>query len=228
MCGRYVLKASPAELQKVFHLEEVPEVLPPRFNIAPLQAAPIILDAAPKALTIARWGLLPHWAKDPKVASRMINARAETLATRGAFKELLPKHRCLVPCDGFYEWKRDGRARQPHFIHAASGELLAMAGLWSRWRSPDGIDVVTFTVVTSASNPLVASIHDRMPVFLDEAGRRAWLAGTGATLAELQALLHPWDGAPLAEYAVSPHVNKATVDDPACLEPARTVQLSLL
>lgn len=228
MCGRYVLKASPAELQKVFHLEEVPEVLPPRFNIAPLQAAPVILDAAPKALTIARWGLLPHWAKDAKVASRMINARAETLATRGAFKELLPDHRCLVPCDGFYEWKREGRARQPHFIHAASGELLAMAGLWSRWRSPDGLDVVTFTVVTSASNPLVASIHDRMPVFLDEAGRKEWLSGTGTDLASLQRLLHPWDGAPLAEYAVTPHVNKATADDPACLEPARTVQLSLL
>jgi putative SOS response-associated peptidase YedK len=228
MCGRYVLKASPAELKKVFHLEEVPEVLPPRFNIAPLQAAPVILDAAPKALTIARWGLLPHWAKDAKVASRMINARAETLSTRSAFKALLFDHRCLVPCDGFYEWKREGRARQPHFIHAASGELLAMAGLWSRWRSPEGLDVVTFTIITCASNPLVAPIHDRMPVFLDEAGRRAWLSHTGTDLASLMALLRPWDGAPLAEYAVSSRVNKATVDDPACLAPARTVQLGLL
>lgn len=228
MCGRYVLKASPAELKKVFHLEQVPEALPPRFNIAPLQAAPIITDAAPKTLTVARWGLLPHWAKDTKIASRMINARGETLRRRGAFKELLADHRCLVPCDGFYEWKRDARLKRPHFIHAASGGLLAMAGLWSRWRSPDGLDVVTFTVITSASNELVRPLHDRMPVFLDEEGRRRWLSGPTHDLAALEELLHPWRGAALAEYEVTPHVNKATVDDPTCLEPARTVQLSLL
>jgi len=228
MCGRYVLKASPAELQKVFHLEHVPEALPPRFNIAPLQAAPVILDASPKELTVARWGLLPHWAKDAKIASRMINARAETVATRSVFKELLPDHRCLVPCDGFYEWRKVGRVHQPHFVHAASGQLLAMAGLWSRWRSPDGLEVLTFTVVTCPSNELVRKIHDRMPVFLDEEGRRRWLGGAAYGLADLQAVLQTWNGAPLAEYEVSPHVNKATVDDPACLEPARTVQLSLL
>lgn len=228
MCGRYVLKASPAELQKVFHLEHVPEALPPRFNIAPLQAAPVILDASPKELTVARWGLLPHWAKDPKIASRMINARAETVAKRTAFKELLPGHRCIVPCDGFYEWRKTGRVHQPHFVHAASGEPLAMAGLWSRWRSPEGLDVLTFTVLTCAANPLVRPIHDRMPVFLDDEGRRRWLSGPAYDLAALEELLRPWHGAPLAEYEVSPHVNKASVDDPACLEPAHTVQLSLL
>ncbi|MEW5739299.1 MAG: SOS response-associated peptidase [Myxococcota bacterium] len=228
MCGRYVLKASPAELQKVFHLEHVPEALPPRFNIAPLQAAPVILDAAPGELTVARWGLLPHWAKETKVASRMINARAETLAKKTVFRELLPRHRCLVPCDGFYEWKRSGRAREPHFIHAKSGELLAMAGLWSRWRSPDGLDVITFTIITSAANELVRSLHDRMPVFLDEEGRRRWLSGPAYDLAALEQLLRPWHGAPLTEYAVTPHVNKVAFDDPSCLEPAHTVQLSLL
>jgi putative SOS response-associated peptidase YedK len=227
MCGRYVLKASPAELKRVFHLEQLPEALPPRFNIAPLQAAPVILDAAPKALTVARWGLLPHWTKDTKVASKMINARAETLAKKTVFKQLLPRHRCLVPCDGFYEWKHAGRLREPHYIHAPSGELLAMAGLWSRWTSPDGLDVITFTVITCAANEQIRSLHGRMPVFLDEEGRRRWLSGPACELAALETLLRPWPR-PLSAYAVTPHVNKTTVDDPSCLEPAHTVQLSLL
>jgi putative SOS response-associated peptidase YedK len=225
MCGRYVLKASPAELQKVFHLDELPEGLHARFNIAPLQAAPIILDASPRTLTIGRWGLLPRWAKEPKIASRMINARAETLSERRAFKDLVAHHRCLVPCDGFFEWHREGRAHQPHYIHAASGELLAMAGLWSRWRAPDGLEVVTFTVITTAASPVIAPIHDRMPVFLDEAGRRAWLTDADVSL---PTLLRPWDGTPLVEHAVSTHVNTAAVDDPSCIAPASTEQLRLL
>jgi putative SOS response-associated peptidase YedK len=224
MCGRYVLKTSALDLERELHLEEAP-VLEPRYNIAPLQAAPVLLGSGPRRLTLARWGLLPRGARDPRLASRLINARAETLTRTGAFKGLLAAHRCLVPCDGFYEWTRDGALRVPHYIHPATPRLLTMAGLFSPWRSPDGLEVVTFTVVTTRANATVSPLHDRMPVFLDERDRERWLQGP---FDDVAALLAPWEGAPLAEYQVERTVNSAAVDDPRCLEPASAVQLSLL
>lgn len=225
MCGRYVLKASALDLQREFHLDEVPSTTA-RFNIAPMQAAPIILDAAPRKLSIAQWGLLPRWAKDSKVAHQLINLRAETLDTK--FKDLLSTHRCLVPCDGFYEWRREGRVRQPHFIHRPDGHLLAMAGLWNRWRSHEGLEVDTFTVITTRASAELQSLHDRMPVFLDEEGRHRWLSGPTKDLAALEQLLTPWHASPLAITEVSTHVNSVQVDDERCLEPPATVQLRLL
>lgn len=227
MCGRYVLKASAVALQRELHLDAVAP-LHPRFNLAPLQAAPIVTDAHPRALTMARWGLLPAWAKDARLASRMINARSETLTQKPAFKHLLPGHRCLVPCDGFYEWRHEGAARLPTFVHRRDGGLLTMAGLWSPWRGPDGLEVVTFTVITTPANAEVQPVHDRMPAFLDEEGRQRWLSGPTRDLEALTALLRPWHGAPLELTAVSTHVNSALVDDAACLEPAKTEQLRLL
>lgn len=225
MCGRYVLKASPAALQQAFGLESMPDALEPRYNLAPLQAAPIILQGEPRALQLGRWGLLPHWAKDTRVASRLINARAETLTTRTAFKPLVARHRCVVPCDGFYEWRHEGRASEPHFIHAADGGLLAMAGLWSRWRSGEGAEVLTFTIITTAPNALVRPLHNRMPALLDDVGRATWLEGETD---DALALLGPWVGRPLAEHAVSTRVNAVGADDAACIERARTAQLGLL
>ena len=227
MCGRYVLKASALDLQREFHLDEVPQ-LTARYNIAPLQAAPIILDAAPRKLVVAQWGLLPRWAKSAKIAHQLINARAETLGQKAAFKELLAGHRCLVPCDGFYEWRKEGAQRLPHFIHPRDGQLLAMAGLWSRWRSPEGMDVDTFTVITTRASSELQGLHDRMPVFLDTEGRQRWLSGPTQDLASLEALLEPWQGTPLEITEVSQHVNAVSVDDARCLEPPATVQLRLL
>lgn len=224
MCGRYVLKASGPELARAFHLDEVP-AWTARFNIAPLQAAPIIIG---KQAHLARWGLLPHWAKDTSIAHKLINARAETLADKPAFKELLTDHRCVVPTNGFYEWRHEGEQRLPHWVHAPDGGLLAMAGLWSRWHSPDNQPVETFTVITTRANEQIARLHDRMPLLLDEEGVRRWLSGPTHDLAGLQDLLHPWHGAPLAVTQVSSHVNSVSVDDERCLEPARTVQLQLL
>lgn len=227
MCGRYVLKASALELQKEFRLDEVPQ-LHARYNIAPLQAAPVILDAAPKKLVLAQWGLLPRWAKDPKLAHQLINARAETLKEKAAFKELLADHRCLIPCDGFYEWRHEGPQRVPHFIHDAGNHLLAMAGLWSRWRSPDGLDVDTFTIITTRPTAQLAALHDRMPVFLDAEGRERWLSGPTADLPALEELLKPWHASPLEITPVDTHVNSVAVDDERCLAPPTTVQLRLL
>ena len=227
MCGRYVLKASAIDLQREFHLDEVPQ-LSPRYNIAPLQAAPIILDVAPRQLVVARWGLLPHWAKSAKLAHQLVNARAETLQDRNAFRELLPNHRCLIPCDGFYEWRKEAGQKLPHFVHRPDGKLLAMAGLWSRWRSPDGLDVDTFTVITTRASSDLVELHDRMPVFLDDEGRQRWVSGPTHDLPALEALLRPWHASKLEITPVSPHVNSVAVDDERCLEPPATVQLRLL
>lgn len=227
MCGRYVLKASTLDLQKAFHLDEVPQ-LSARYNIAPMQAAPIILDAAPRKLVVAQWGLVPQWAKDPKIANQFINARSETLEKKGVFKELLASHRCLVPADGFYEWRHEGKQRLPHFVHEPDGRPLAMAGLWSRWHSPEGMDLTTFVIITTRANGELQSLHDRMPVILDEDGRQRWLSGPSHDFAGLEELLHPWHQSKLEVTAVSPHVNSVAFDDPGCLAPPLVQQLRLL
>lgn len=162
------------------------------------------------------------------MANRLINARAETLNEKNAFKPLLPGHRCLIPADGFYEWRREGAQRMPHFVHRSDGGLLAMAGLWSRWRSPDGLDVDTFTVITTRASAALQGLHDRMPVFLDAEGRQRWLSGPTHDLPALEALLVPWHASSLAITPVSPVVNSVAVDDARCLEPPATVQLRLL
>lgn len=227
MCGRYVLKASALDLQRQFGLDEVPQ-LHARYNIAPLQAAPVILDSAPKKLVLAQWGLLPHWAKDAKVAHQLINARAETIKEKPAFRELLAAHRCIVPADGFYEWRHEGKQRLPHFVHDEKNELLAMAGLWNRWRSPDGLEFDTFTIITTTANGDLQSLHDRMPVILDAEDRGRWLSGPSTDLAALESLLRPWHGSKLEYVQVSQHVNAVGVDDERCLAPPTTVQLRLL
>lgn len=225
MCGRYVLKTTSLELARELHLDQVPE-LEARYNLAPLQAAPIVTEVAPRELTLARWGLLPPWAKDARIASKLINARAESVARKPVFKELLRRQRCLVPCDGFYEWQHSGRSRTPYYVHLAQGGLLTMAGLWSTWRSHEGLEVTTFAVVTTAANPPVARLHDRMPAFIPAAARELWLSPDAAEEA-LEGLLVPWSGPALEAYQVSPLVNSVAHDTPQCLEPARVVQLEL-
>ncbi len=227
MCGRYTLTASGEILQRELNLERVHDV-GPRYNLAPMQAAPIVTNAHPRELTLARWGLLPAWAKDPAMANRMINARCETLQEKKAFAQALEKRRCLVPCDGFFEWKKVGKVKQPLHITFASKRLMTMAGLWATWRSPEGVDVVTFTVVTTTANPFVSKIHDRMPVFLDGTDREAWLAPPTKDVSALVELLHPWTGEPLVATEVSARVNLVSNDDPQCLAPAEASQLSLL
>jgi putative SOS response-associated peptidase YedK len=226
VCGRYSLKTDAEELARQLHLEETP-FLEPRYNIGPLQAAPIVTSAAPRRLTIARWGLLPAWARDTRIASKLINARAETLLQKAVFRDLVPAHRCLVPCDGFYEWQRHGQQRTPHYVHPRDPQVMAMAGLWCSSTGADGLDLVTFTIVTTRANEALASLHDRMPVFLDEAGRARWLSGPTADPAAFAELLVPWRGSPLSTYQVGSRVNQVAFDDPACLAPAHEVQLSL-
>jgi putative SOS response-associated peptidase YedK len=228
MCGRYTLTVSAEQLQHAFGLERLPATHP-RYNIAPHQAAPIIVAGLTRELVFARWGLLPKWAKSEKVASKMINARAETLREKPAFKPLLADHRCLVPCTGFFEWRPVGRRKQPIYIRPTHADhVMAMAGLWSTWQTPEHQPLMTYTVITTGPNALVQPIHDRMPVFLDHEGQQRWLSGKAHDLDALTDLLKPWHGEPMEALEVDPIVNSVATDSPKCIERYRANQLSLL
>ena len=217
MCGRYSLTTPIEAIAQLFVLDSRAN-LPARYNIAPTQDVPVVRvgpdDGRERELLQMRWGLVPSWAKDVKVGARMINARAETVATR--FKNTFEKRRCLVVADGFYEWlKRPDGAKQPYHITLADGAVFGFAGLWERWRNPaDGEWLDSCSIITTEPNELVTPIHDRMPVILAPADHAAWLATPDASL------LKPFPAAAMVATAVSSRVNKVDNDDAACLEPA--------
>jgi putative SOS response-associated peptidase YedK len=226
MCGRYTLKSKGVDLQRELHLSNEP-VLEARYNIAPTQAAPIVLDSNRRELVTARWGFLPRWAKDVHEGAKHINARAESLAEKRLFSEALKHSRCLVPCDGFYEWKHHGKQSTPLFIHAPENPIQTMGGLWTRWLSAQGVEVLTFSIITTAADTMMARIHSRMPLFVAPGAREAWLSAS-TTQGELQQLLHGGADTSFTAFEVSSYVNHAGLDDARCLEPAKAVQLDLL
>jgi putative SOS response-associated peptidase YedK len=220
MCGRYSLSAPPELVAELFELEEVPE-LAPRYNIAPTQAAPVLRlgPGGRRTLETMRWGL-PGAGSVPTV----INARSETVATKPAFADAFARRRCLVPADGFYEWRREGAVRQPYRVRPAAGGLFAFAGLWDPWpREEDGVQGA-FAILTTDAAPAITWLHDRMPVVLAREGFGPWLAGGGP--AGLAPLLAP-PAAPLAVHAVSTRINSPEPDDPALAEPVPAAQPSL-
>jgi putative SOS response-associated peptidase YedK len=219
MCGRYALILSGRALAEQFDLPSVP-MLPPRYNIAPTQSVPIVRagSAEPREWREVRWGLIPFWAKDPSIGSRMINARSETAADKPAFRQAVRRRRCLIPASGFYEWSRRGGAKQPWFIHLSGSRAFAFAGLWERWRPAEGDPVDSCTILTTSPNPLVAELHDRMPVILPRERYDEWLSAEELTSERLSALLTAYPADEMAAYPVSPHVNSPANDDPACIE----------
>jgi putative SOS response-associated peptidase YedK len=221
MCGRFSLSTPGETLKELFGLDAVPE-LEPRYNIAPAQSVPVVLRAghvAGPVLVMKRWGLVPWWATDPKLGARMINARAETLTSKPAFRDAVRERRCLVPADGFYEWVQDGRRRQPIHFHLKDGQPFAFAGLWELWR-PAGADALdTFTIITTRANELVAPVHDRMPVILPEEWWEDWLDPRRAPDDALMARLGPLPADRMAGFRVDPRVNSPLVDDAACVAP---------
>jgi putative SOS response-associated peptidase YedK len=219
MCGRFTLTSKPHRLRDRFRLSMAPEEVVPRYNIAPTQPVLVIPNRTQRLLRPARWGLIPHWAKDASIGNRMINARAETLAGRPAFRDALERKRCLIPADGFYEWRRDGKRRQPFYFHGADGEPFAFAGLWDVWHPPEGAPVASCTIVTTEPNELVAGIHDRMPVILAPELYDAWLDPRPQPADVLMPLLVPCPADWLDTYPVSAVVNSADNDDPACIAP---------
>jgi putative SOS response-associated peptidase YedK len=221
MCGRFVQERPASELAEIFSAEPLVEDPGPRFNVAPTDEALVVVQREDRrAITAYRWGLIPHWAESVKAGSRMFNARAETLTSSPAFRDSLRRKRCLVPVEAFYEWRREGTVRQPYTIGRSDGRPLVLAGLWDGWRDPD-LDQVrrTFTIVTTAPNDTMATIHNRMPVMLDESDWSTWLDPRSADLGELLAFLEPRDGPELAITPVSQLVNNVRNDGPELVVP---------
>ncbi len=228
MCGRYLL-ISPVEAMRRFFDVGGLLNLPPRYNIAPTQDAPVVrLDQqGRRELILMRWGLVPPWAKDLSMGARCINARAESVERKPAFRDAFQNRRSLVPTDGFFEWEKKGKARQPWRIGPAEGGLMALAGLWERWRAPDGSVVRTYAVITTEANELIAPLHERMPAVLPPEEFGEWL-DPGTPAERLRQMLRPYPSARTKAYPVSPRVNNVRNDDPGCIEPLETGQLPLV
>ena len=214
MCGRFGVPFRSEDLADALGAPWHGEPLSgPRYNVAPTQHAPVLLnDDAGRRLEMLRWGLIPSWAKDPAIGNKMINARAETVAEKPSYRTAFRKRRCLVPVGGFFEWKREGKTKVPHWIHPASSGVVTLAGLWERWYPEGAEPVTTFTILTTSANAFVSSLHDRMPVIVDDADRDAWL-DPAADPAALATLLRPCAEDRLAAYPVSTRVNSPTNDD---------------
>jgi len=228
VCGRYVEVSSPALLAERFQVTEVrPKELEPSYNVAPRADVPVVAERhGERVLDVVRWGLVPFWAKDPKIGDRMINARAESLLTSNAFKRPFERKRCIVPADGFYEWQKlEGkRTKQPWFIRRRDGEPLAFAGLWESWHDPnageDAPPLRTCVIITTQPNELLAPIHDRMPVVLPESEWDTWLDVENHDVGALCKLLVPFPAGELEAWEVSTLVNKADNNGPELLDPA--------
>jgi putative SOS response-associated peptidase YedK len=212
VCGRFELHSSPAVVALAFGLPH-PPAISPRYNIAPTQDVPVIraTKGGARELSQMRWGLVPRWAKDPSVGVRMINARAETLADKPAFRNAFRWHRCLLPADGFYEWKRGpAGSKQPFRIGMRDGAPLALAGLTERWLSPEGEVLDSCTIVTTAANGLIASLHERMPLILAPEDYSRWL---DRSVEDVSDLLSPYPAHAMSCYPVSTRVNAVKNDD---------------
>lgn len=221
MCGRYTLTTPAEDLTEVFGVEEPSFELEPRYNICPTQRAPVVARRRDRRrMGLLQWGLVPHWAEDPSIGRRLVNARSESVARAPAFREAFRGRRCLVPADGFYEWKaRGGGPKTPHWVHRPDRRPFAMAGLWARWTDPDDRDrpLHTFSILTRDAVPELRDLHERMPVLLDEEGRRIWLDPASGAEALAGALARP--PGPLRFHAVSRRVNRPAHDGPECIEP---------
>ncbi len=219
MCGRYTLALPAVQVKNRFHVEFDASQFRQHFNAAPGQTLPLITDEAPDTLSYHRWGLLPFWAKDPKIGYKMINARAETLLEKSAFKHPVKRQRCLVIADSFYEWERvDKKTKQPYRIGLHQFAPFAMAGIWSEWKDAEERPIRTFSIITVNANALVAPIHDRMPAILPEAQEREWLSHD-LPLKDVLQLLQPFPATDMERYKVSDRVNKAANDEPDLIEP---------
>jgi putative SOS response-associated peptidase YedK len=214
MCGRFVLKATPAELITRFSLDECVD-LTPRYNIPPgTEIAAIRLSPeGRRVLQPLKWGLVPHWAKDPGIGSKLNNARGESVAEKPSFREAFKRRRCLIPADGFYEWKAEGKLKQPYYISLP--ESFAMAGLWESWKAPDGSILRTCCVITTGPNAVMEPIHDRMPVIIAPEDWERWLS---APVTEIGELVRPYPAEAMRAWPVSRRVSKTVDDDAGLIE----------
>lgn len=221
MCGRFTQQRPTSELAEIFDAENLADDPGGHFNVAPTDAAAVVVQRDDRrAVTTYRWGLIPHWAAEARIAGRTFNARSETVAATPAFRDAFRRRRCLVPVDSFYEWRRESGARQPYRILRADGLPLVLAGLWAGWRDPDTGGVRrTFSIVTTRASEPIAGLHDRMPVILPRSAWATWLNPRPVDPGELHALLVPSEDEPLEIYPVVGLVNNVRNDGPALVEP---------
>ena len=203
-------------------------VFEPRFNVAPTQPIAAVRlapegESPRRELVPLRWGLIPSWAKEPSIGNRMINARGETAAERPAFRAAFRRRRCLIPADGFFEWQRQGKAKQPFFIQMEDESPFAMAGLWETWEGPDHSVIESCTILTTQPNELMEPIHDRMPVILPADSYGQWLGLRESSAESLKGLLVPFDAGLMKAQAVSTYVNRPTNEGPECIAPIQTL-----
>ena len=219
MCGRLALtKMDPEGLKRRFCVMEVDSNLHPRYNIPPGSDIPVILNTEPEAIRCIRWGLIPHWAKDPSIGQRLINARAETVSEKPAFRGSLHQKRCLVITDTFYEWRSlPNGGKQPYRIMRPDGDWFALAGLWDEAVLEGGESIRTCTIITTSANETLAAIHDRMPVVLEREEERIWLSSR--SLRELMHVLHPPEPDALTAYPIASLINSPSNDTPEVLRP---------
>ncbi len=230
MCGRFTLHHSAEEIAARFEVQQVSFDFEPRYNIAPSQPIATITEQdGARVLGAARWGLIPSWAKDAAIGNRMINARAETLREKPAFKTALMRRRCLIPVDGFYEWStpaaENSKAnnkkpeKTPHYIRFKNEELFALAGLWDEWKSPEGETVRSCTIITTVPNEIITPLHHRMAVILKPEDEATWLNPALKDVDELSQLLQPYANDALEIFSVSRRVNAPAFDDASCILP---------
>jgi|SRR6266851_6420220 len=223
MCGRYRLTAKERYLAEHFGIDDVEDVQwTPRYNIAPTQQGVVIRqdrDQPKRTISLMRWGLIPYWAQDPSFGNRTINAMAETASEKPAFREAMRKRRCLVPADGFFEWKKlSSKRKQPYNIGMLDDSVFAFAGLWDRWRSSSGELVESCSILTTDANSLTKDIHDRMPVILRPEDYDHWLDPGITDPEQVQELLHPFDPRLMKKYPLSSAVSNVNNDGPECVQ----------
>lgn len=227
MCGRYRLSRRKQIIEEHFDAISGDEDWSPRYNIAPTQSVPVIRQNPKqpiREISLMRWGLIPHWAKDASSAASTINARSETAAEKPAFRDPMKFRRCLIPADGFYEWKRTGGAKQPFCFKVNDGELFAFGGLWDGWKNGEGQWIKTCSILTTVPNAVTSAIHDRMPVILDPDSYDVWLDPRMQNVAVISELLKPYDARFMRLYPVSTRINHVANDDVECSQPVEVAE----
>jgi putative SOS response-associated peptidase YedK len=228
MCGRYRLSRSKQFIEEHFDTVSSEEEWTPRYNIAPTQPVPVIRQNPKEPvrdLSLVRWGLIPSWAKDSSVAAKMINARSETASTKPAFRDALKSRRCLIPADGFYEWMRTAKAKQPYCFEVDEGKLFAFAGIWDRWKDPSGKTIETCSILTTTPNAVTSPVHDRMPVILDPDCYDLWLDPGMRDVVAASEMLKPSDARRMRCFPISTRINHVANDDAACSSPVELAQI---
>jgi len=219
MCGRYRLSRRKQIVEEYFDSPSDEQDWVPRYNIAPTQPVPVIRQHPKqpvRQLSLMKWGLIPSWAKDPSGGASMINARSETASTKPAFRDALRARRCLIPADGFYEWVRTQKAKQPYCFEVNGSKLFAFAGIWDRWKDPHGGWMKTCSILTTTPNAVTSAVHDRMPVIVDPDSYDLWLDPGMQNVAAVSELLKPYDARLMRCYPVSTRINQVANDDEEC------------